>query len=103
MPLNPANVPEHISTHFRTPDELLKRSDIVTSQLYEWNAKENPNYPLFVYYDGSQRQYITYSTANRAMDRAARYVASSVGGTVKEANTKPPVVALLAITGACRW
>lgn len=100
MPLSHLDaLPEHISTRFHSPNELLQRTDIAISQLYEWHAKENPDYPLFVYHDGSQRQYLTYSVANRAMDRVARYVAHAVGVITKEANPKQPVVGLLASTG----
>ncbi len=96
---NPADVPAHITTDFRPPEELIKRTDLVISQLYEWHRTANPNYPLFVYQDGDELQYITYTTANRAMDRAARYVASKVGCGGKEAAPVQPIVALLANTG----
>ena len=92
-------VPSHISTEFRAPDELLRRTDVAVPQLYQWHAKENPNYPLFVYHDGQKLEYVTYSQANRAMDRAARYVASSVSTTRRDASAARPVVALFANTG----
>ncbi|KAI0739414.1 acetyl-CoA synthetase-like protein [Daedaleopsis nitida] len=100
MPLNPTDVPPHITTEFRAPLELLKRTDLVVSQIYEWNARENPNYPLFVYQDkdGDKLEYITYAIANRAIDRAARYVASRVGCGGKEAAPVQPIVALFANT-----
>ncbi len=97
MPLG--TVPPHISTEFRAPDELLKRKDVVVSQLYQWHAKENPNYPLFVYYDEDKLEYITYAKANRAMDRASRYIASIVGVKYNHAGSNQPVVAVLANAG----
>ncbi|RDX43676.1 acetyl-CoA synthetase-like protein [Lentinus brumalis] len=93
MPLDPSRVPPHVSTDFREPAELIARDDVAVSQYYAWQAKNNPNYPLFVYQDGDHLEYITYARANRAMDRVARYVASTVGaGTGGER----PVVALFA-------
>ncbi len=96
MPLDPSRVPPHVSTDFREPAELIARDDVAVSQYYAWQAKNNPNYPLFVYQDGDHLEYITYARANRAMDRVARYVASTVGaGTGGER----PVVALFANAG----
>ncbi|KAI0717761.1 acetyl-CoA synthetase-like protein [Cerioporus squamosus] len=92
MPLDLATLPAHVTTEFHPPTELLQRTDVVLPQLYEWHAKENPNYPLFVYYDGDHVEYITYSQANRAMDRVARFVASTVG----TGHATQPVVALFA-------
>ncbi|KAI9060104.1 acetyl-CoA synthetase-like protein [Trametes sanguinea] len=94
MPLDPADVPSYISTEFRQPLEELKQGNIVAPQLYEWHAKENPNYPLFTYYDGEKPEYITYATANRAIDRAARYIASGLGPLYE--TTPRPIVALFA-------
>ncbi|OSD01062.1 acetyl-CoA synthetase-like protein [Trametes coccinea BRFM310] len=94
MPLTPADVPSHISTEFRQPLEEFKQGKIVVPQLYEWHAKENPNYPLFTYYDGEKPEYITYATANRAIDRAARYIASGLGPLYEV--TPKPIIALFA-------
>ncbi|KAI9056494.1 acetyl-CoA synthetase-like protein [Trametes sanguinea] len=93
MPLNPADVPSHISTEFRAPLDLLKQ-DVALPQIYDWHAKENPNYPLFTYHNGEKPQYITYAAANRAIDRAARYIASALGP--RDAKTAPPTVAVFA-------
>ncbi|KAI0739441.1 acetyl-CoA synthetase-like protein [Daedaleopsis nitida] len=98
MPLDRAVTPATISTRFRKPEELLRRHDTAIPQLFEWHAKENPDYPLFVYHDGSKLEYITYSGANRAIDRAARFLASTVGASLhhKHARSSPPVVAIFA-------
>ncbi|KAI9065203.1 acetyl-CoA synthetase-like protein [Trametes sanguinea] len=93
MPLTPADVPPHIATEFRAPVDLL-REGIAPSKLYDWHAKENPNYPLFTYQDGEAIKFITYSAANRAIDRAARYIAASVGA--RDATVEHPIVAILA-------
>ena len=100
MPLTAHQLPAHLSSEFRVPEDLLKRDDTALPNLYDWNAKENPNYPLFLYHDPAtaKNEYITYSTANEAINRAARYITHSVG---REANapTGSPVVGVLANTG----
>ncbi|CDO77413.1 hypothetical protein BN946_scf184857.g20 [Trametes cinnabarina] len=93
MPLNPADVPPHISTEFRAPLDLLNKG-VAAPVLYDWHAKENPDYPLFTYYDGNKPEFITYATANRAIDRAARYVTSGFGG--HNADMPRPIVAVFA-------
>ncbi|TFK94521.1 acetyl-CoA synthetase-like protein [Polyporus arcularius HHB13444] len=98
MPLDPARLPAHVRTDFRSPDELRARTDITVAQLYEWHAKENPDYPLFIYQDGDSLEYITHSKAYRAIDRVARYVASIAGTGSREASSNQPVVALFANT-----
>ncbi|KAI1789118.1 acetyl-CoA synthetase-like protein [Ganoderma leucocontextum] len=99
MPLIAQDLPAHISSDFRVPRELLKLEDSTLSHLYHWNAKENPNYPLFLYHDpaSAKVEYITYSTANEAINRAARYLTHSVG-RVFNAPTGLPVVGILANT-----
>lgn len=99
MPLDPARLPAHIKTDFRSPDELRERTDITVAQLYEWHSKANANYPLFIYQDGDKLEYITHSVAYRAIDRVARYVASLAGTGSRQASSNQPVVALFANTG----
>ncbi|KAI0647275.1 acetyl-CoA synthetase-like protein [Trametes meyenii] len=101
MPLNPIDVPSHISHEFRPPLELVKRV-VPLTELYDWHARENPHYPLFTYHDGEKLQYITYSTANRAIYFVARYVMRCVsqslnlsGGSATTSRTLP-VVAIFA-------
>ena len=100
MPLTANQLPAHISSEFRVPEDLLKRDDTALPHLYDWNAKENPNYPLFLYHDPATatNHYITYSTANEAINRAARYIIHSVGREAS-APTGSPIVGILANTG----
>ena len=100
MPLTVNNLPAHLSLEFRAPVDLLKQGDVALPFLFDWNAKENPNYPLFIYHDAATatNEYITYSTANEAIDRAARYIKHSVGTEV-DALKGSPVVGILANTG----
>ncbi|KAI0332192.1 acetyl-CoA synthetase-like protein [Cubamyces sp. BRFM 1775] len=90
MPLGAADVPSHITTDFRSPKELVAQG-ITAPELYDWHAKENPNYPLFTYHDGDKHEYITYAMANLAIDRAARYVTSCVSQTPKRDEERPTV------------
>lgn len=100
MPLTPADVPSHIATEFKRPLHLVEQGAAL-SELYSWHARENPNYPLFTYQDGDKVEFITHASANRAMDRAARYVLYNVesGGSPVQASTKPPTVAIFANAG----
>ena len=100
MPLLSTQVPGHVSTDFQVPKDLIERKDVSVSQLYQWNATENPNFPLFVYHDGEKLEYITYVTANAAIDRAARFTLRSVGRSSKPLAARRPIVAILANTGA---
>ena len=74
MPLSTRDLPAHVSSDFRVPEEFLRREDATLSHLYHWNAKENANYPLFLYQDSAtaKLKYITYSTANEGFNRSAR-------------------------------
>ncbi|PIL34373.1 hypothetical protein GSI_03148 [Ganoderma sinense ZZ0214-1] len=99
MPLTAHELPSHVSSDFCVPHDLLEREDTTLSQLYDWNAKENPNYPLFLYHDPTTAkvEFITYSTANEAINRSARYLTHSVGRE-PTAPTGLPVIAILANT-----
>ncbi|KAI0773189.1 acetyl-CoA synthetase-like protein [Trametes elegans] len=96
MPLNPADVPPHITTSFHYPLDLVKAGTTIPD-LYDWCAKRNPNYPLFTYRDGGKSEYITYATAYNAIDRAARYILSNLnrGAVVRETQ---PTIAIFANT-----
>ena len=102
MPLISRHLPKNVAVDFRAPTHLVERKGVAVPQLYQWNAVENPNYPLFVYDDGGKLEYITYAAANAAMDRAARYVLRSVGCGCNTFAASRPVVAILANTGASR-
>lgn len=91
----------HICSEFHVPEELLKREDTTLSHFYHWNAKKNPSYPLFVYHDpvNARLEYITYSAAHEAINRAARYFKHSVGSEAY-AGEGTPVIGILANSGA---
>ena len=93
MPLNAIDLPPHITVDFHAPKELLAQGS-PAPELYDWHAKENPNYPLFMYHDGGKHEYITYAVANLAIDRAARYISSCVGHTLKGYAGRPTVAVL---------
>ncbi|KAI0634096.1 acetyl-CoA synthetase-like protein [Trametes polyzona] len=97
MPLTPEQVPSHIETTFCRPIALLEKGTTVP-ELYDWHARENPNFPLFVYNNGDEREFVTYASANQAMDRAARYIISGVPPLDHSARSsgKPTVIAILA-------
>ncbi|KAI0364205.1 acetyl-CoA synthetase-like protein [Pilatotrama ljubarskyi] len=96
MPLDPADVPSHITTDFHAPLELVKKG-VTMHDLYDWHAKENSDYPLFTYHDGDKLEFITYSAANSAMDRAARYAISGLGSNATtQSDGKRPTVAIFA-------
>ena len=99
MPLNATDLPPHITADFHAPKELLAQGT-TAPELYDWHAKENPDYPLFTYHDGGKHEYITYAVANLAIDRAARYISSCVGHAPK-GDVDRPTVAVLANTGQC--
>ena len=94
-----STLPAHLSPEFRGGEEILKRDDLAVPQLYEWHAEKNPDYPFVIYHDGEAVQYITYKTANRAIDRAARYIAAQVGVNREHAGADKPVVGILANAG----
>ncbi|KAM5543040.1 hypothetical protein V8D89_003424 [Ganoderma adspersum] len=97
MPLPAQDFPAHISSKFHAPEELIKSQDTTLSQLYQWNARENPDYPLFVYHDpvGAKLEYVTYAAANKAIDRAARYFTHTIARK-SAAGTGTPVIGILA-------
>ena len=101
MTLDHSRLVSHVSTEFREPSELIARDDVTIPQYYEWQAKVNPNYPLFVYQDGDRLGYVTYAQANRAMNRVARYVTSAVNTSKCGHGGERSVVALLANAGTC--
>ncbi|RPD67101.1 acetyl-CoA synthetase-like protein [Lentinus tigrinus ALCF2SS1-7] len=72
----PSDHPVH-----RSPRSLLLDEKLTVPEIFEWNAKENPDLPLFRYHDGIQLITITNAQAIRAIRRAARYVNSCIGTT----------------------
>ena len=98
----PFELSEQVSSFpgsFTAPsDDVFSDSSFIVPDLYAWSAQYNPYYPLFLYVDNGQHRYITYSTANEAINRAARY-ALSCTGQVRKPSPHRPVVAILANTG----
>ncbi|KAI0350279.1 acetyl-CoA synthetase-like protein [Trametes cingulata] len=95
MPLKAEDLPPQVTAAFRPPRELIERDDVALPQLYDWNAKENPDYPLFSYHDGQELRYVTYSSVNRAIDHAGLLVLSWLSSTDFQEGHQP-VVALFA-------
>ncbi|KAI0719494.1 acetyl-CoA synthetase-like protein [Cerioporus squamosus] len=58
------------------------QSDPNNPELFEWNARENPDLPLFCFHDGTQLNTITNAQAIRSIRRVARYVNSCVGAVL---------------------
>ncbi|KAI0808043.1 acetyl-CoA synthetase-like protein [Fomes fomentarius] len=66
-------------TSFRSPRTLIETGRTTIPELFEWHAKENPDYPLFRFHDGSSLKDISYSQAIRGVRHVARYVRSFAG------------------------
>ena len=90
-----------ISLEFHPPTELTQKwRDLVVTDLYDYNAKHNPNYPLFLFHDGQEKKYLTWSTADKGITRAARYAVSCVGPHTNESGKPRRTVAMIANSGA---
>ncbi|KAI0719505.1 acetyl-CoA synthetase-like protein [Cerioporus squamosus] len=63
----------------RSPRSLILAEKLTIPESFEWNARENPDLPLFRFHDGTQLNTITNAQAIRSIRRAARYVNSCVG------------------------
>ena len=78
VPTAPASVgPKH-----RSPRDLSQHENLTVPQVFEWNAKENPDLHLFRYHDGLKLNTITNAQAIRAIRRVARYINSCIGTTL---------------------
>ena len=79
---------------YRSPRALIEEGLVTIPELFEWNARENPGYPLFRFPDhNGGLQTITYGEANTAIRRVAKHILSLVGSTERCA------VAILANAG----
>ena len=85
-----------LSGAFIVPKRLIEKGPLTLVDFYDWNAEQNPEHPLFRFHDGSQITTICWKDAVRASHRAARFFSSSV---IQQDGT-PPVVGILANTGA---
>ena len=63
---------------FRSPRNLIESWKLTIPELFEWNAKENPNYPLFRFHDGNKLNALTYAEVFQGAKRAARYVKARI-------------------------
>ncbi|CDO73876.1 hypothetical protein BN946_scf185016.g33 [Trametes cinnabarina] len=93
MPITAEQLPVPLTAVYHPPTELIKRDDVALPQLYEWTAKHNPNYPLFMYQDGEEMKYITYSAVDRAINRAAHFVQAQLRPLKRDTR---PVIGLFA-------
>ncbi|KAI0746343.1 acetyl-CoA synthetase-like protein [Daedaleopsis nitida] len=66
---------------FASPRPTIEAGGISIPQLYEWHAKQNPDYPLFRFHNGVDLQTITHKEAILGIRRVARAVSSLVGST----------------------
>ena len=83
-----------MSVDYRSPRALIESGPVTIPELFEWNARENPEYPLFRFPDGhGALKTITYAEAIGAIRRVARHIVALVGSTERCA------VALLANAG----
>ena len=93
-----------ISLEFHPPTDITQKwTDLVITDLYDYNAKHNPNYPLFLFHDGQEKKYVTWSTTTKGITRAARYAISCVGPHSKEPGKPRRTVAIIANTGKVRY
>ena len=76
---------------FRSPRSLVQSGKVTVPSVFEWNALENPDHPVFVFHDGQGLNTITFSQCAQAMRRAARYLNARI--------PTPECIAVLATTG----
>ena len=88
------------SSTFKPPP--LGDKSLCLPDLYDWQYRNSPNHPFFVYDDGPGKiRTITWAEAVRGIHRAAHLVASCVppGDVAAALEGQPVVVAALAATG----
>ncbi len=78
--------------NYRSPGSYILAGNVTIPHVFEWNAKVNPNHPLFRYHDGYRIREITFAQAILGIRRAARYVNALVG-------TQPTCIAIVTNTG----
>ena len=83
-----------MSVDYRSPRALIEAGPVTIPELFEWNARQNPDYPLFRFpnNDGALKT-ITYAAAIKAIRHVARHILALVRSTERCA------VALLANAG----
>lgn len=85
-----------LSNSFIVPKRLIEKGSATLVDLYDWNAEQNPDHPLFHFHDGSQITTICWKEAVRAGHRAARFFTA----LIPQQTDTPVVVGILANTGA---
>ncbi|KAM5540045.1 hypothetical protein V8D89_006185 [Ganoderma adspersum] len=71
-----------MSVVYRSPRALIESGLVTIPELFEWNARENPEYPLFRFPDNDGGlKTITYAEAIRAIRHVARHILALVGST----------------------
>ena len=63
---------------FHSPRELVCSGKLTVPELFEWHARENPDYPLYRFHDGKKVNDITYAQAITGIRLAARYVRAHI-------------------------
>ncbi|PSS37934.1 hypothetical protein PHLCEN_2v226 [Hermanssonia centrifuga] len=82
---------------FNAPKELLEDSSSSLLDLYQWNATQNPDHPLFRFHDKDDIRTISWAEGVRGSYEAATLFESRM--KLGEQSKSPPVVAILATTG----
>jgi acyl-CoA synthetase (AMP-forming)/AMP-acid ligase II len=88
------------SSTFKAPP--LEDKSLCLPDFYDWQARNSPNHPFFLYGDGPEKiRAIPWAEAVRGIHRAAHLVASRVspGDAAAALEGRPAVVATLAATG----
>ena len=78
---------------FVSPRSEIEAGTTTIPYLYEWHARHNPEYPLFIFNDDKDTRSLTYGQAIKGIRR----VAQTIRGLV--ATSERRVVAILANTG----
>ena len=63
---------------FRSPRSLVLSGKSAVPATFEWHARENPDYPLFLFHNERGINSITYAQAVQGMRRAARHINSRI-------------------------
>jgi len=88
------------SSTFKAPP--LEDKSLCLPDFYDWQARNSPNHPFFLYGDGPEKiRTIPWAEAVRGIHRAAHLVASRVSPEDAAAalEGRPVIVAALAATG----
>ncbi|KAM5532280.1 hypothetical protein V8D89_014038 [Ganoderma adspersum] len=93
------------SPTFHSPRELVCSGKLTVPELFEWHARENPDYPLYRFHDGEKLHDITYAQAIIGIRRAARYVKARIPtpqivGVIANADTVTYTITQLGILRA---